>query len=93
MGFSQNEARTTICKMLDELNFGRAEPVVRVNSVTSGLAEEDLKITLSAKTLPKTLMLPKVEDVGQINWVSSPSLCSSLIKKMYVCDKICYSCL
>ena len=69
--FLQNEARSTVCKMLDELNFGQAEPVVRVNSVNSGLAEEDLKVTLSANNLPKTLMLPKVEDVEQINWVSS----------------------
>ena len=36
--------------MLDELKFGRAEPVVRVNSATSGLAEEDLNVTLSAQT-------------------------------------------
>ena len=56
--------------MLGELKFGRAEPVVRVNSATSGLAEEDLNVTLSAQTLPKTLMLPKVENAEQLNWVS-----------------------
>ena len=57
--------------MLDELKFGRAETVVRVNSATSGLAEEDLNVTLSAEKLPKTLMLPKVENAEQLNWVST----------------------
>ncbi len=70
----QEEARSTITTMLDQLQFGRAEPVVRVNSVGSGLAEEDLRVTLSAKTLPKSLMLPKVEDVDHIRWVNPRNL-------------------
>ncbi len=57
--------------MLDELNFGRAEPCVRVNSVDSGLVEEDLKVTLSAERLPQALMLPKVENEEHISWAST----------------------
>ena len=57
--------------MLDELKFGRAESVVRVNSASSGLTEEDLRETLAAQTLPKTLMLPKVENEEELNWVKN----------------------
>lgn len=56
--------------MLDTLDFGRSEAVVRVNSVASGLAEEDMKVTLSAKRLPLTLMLPKVEAPSELDWVN-----------------------
>ena len=55
--------------MLDTLQFGRTEAAVRVNSVSSGLAEEDLKVTLSAKYLPPTVMLPKVETPSELEWV------------------------
>ncbi len=55
--------------MINEIDFGRAEKVVRVNSVSSGLVEEDLKVTLGGKTLPTCLMVPKVDEVEQINWV------------------------
>jgi len=66
----KEEARTTICKMLDNLNFGRTEPTVRVNSVSSGLVEDDLNITLSAENLPPTIMLPKVEYPTELEWFS-----------------------
>ena len=65
----QEEARTTICKMLDTLQFGRTEPAVRFNAVSSGMAEEDIKVTLSAKKLPPTVMLPKVESPTDLEWV------------------------
>ena len=55
--------------MLDEIPFGRTEPVVRINSVRSGLAEDDLKAVFQAKLLPPTLMLPKVEKITDIEWV------------------------
>ena len=56
--------------MLDSLSFGQTEPAVRVNAVGSGLAEADLAVTLSATRVPPTLMLPKVEEVSDIDWVS-----------------------
>ena len=68
----QEEARSTILRMLDMLEFGRMDIAVRVNAMTSGLAEEDMAVTLTAARLPTTLMLPKVEDVRHIDWVSGP---------------------
>ena len=65
----QEEARNTILRMLDELEFGRTDVAVRVNAMTSGLAEEDMAVTLMAQRLPATLMLPKVEDTRHIDWV------------------------
>ncbi|XP_007227836.3 citramalyl-CoA lyase, mitochondrial isoform X1 [Astyanax mexicanus] len=61
-------ARETIPKMLAELQLGRTEKCVRVNSVSSGLAEADLEVILQAEVLPPALMLPKVEDVGEVQW-------------------------
>ena len=55
--------------MLDELDFGRTEPAVRINSVTSGLAEDDLNEICQAKRLPPTIMLPKVDHPDEIEWV------------------------
>ena len=66
----QEVARQTIRKALDTLHAPNVRDLaVRVNSVVSGLAEEDLKTVLKAKRLPDTLMLPKVDSVGHIQWV------------------------
>lgn len=43
---------------------------VRINSIDSGLAEEDLKVVLSGPVLPKTLLLPKVDSKATIDHVS-----------------------
>lgn len=43
---------------------------VRINSVESGLAEEDLKTVLSGEKVPHTIYLPKVDSVEHIDWVS-----------------------
>ncbi|XP_062606913.1 citramalyl-CoA lyase, mitochondrial-like [Saccostrea cucullata] len=57
----KEEARSTIREALDQIDFGRTECIVRVNSVTSGLMEGDLLEVLKAKRMPHALMLPKVE--------------------------------
>ncbi|KAG9349566.1 hypothetical protein JZ751_028014 [Albula glossodonta] len=62
------EARETIPKMLAELNLGRTEKCVRINSVSSGLAEADMEVILQAAVLPPALMLPKVEDTEEVQW-------------------------
>ncbi|XP_076118660.1 citramalyl-CoA lyase, mitochondrial [Alosa pseudoharengus] len=64
----KSEARETIPKMLAELDLGRTEKCVRVNSVSSGLAEDDLQVILGAEVLPTALMLPKVEDTTEVQW-------------------------
>ncbi|KAA8587925.1 hypothetical protein FQN60_001119 [Etheostoma spectabile] len=62
------EARETIPRMLAELDLGRTEKCVRVNSVSSGLAEADLQVILQAEVLPPAIMLPKVEDMQEVQW-------------------------
>ncbi|ESO04931.1 hypothetical protein HELRODRAFT_185528 [Helobdella robusta] len=67
---SKEAARVNIKKTLDTLHFGRTEPIVRINSVSSGLGKEDLQVVLSASNLPPTLMLPKVEMASNIEWLA-----------------------
>ncbi|CAL8320171.1 unnamed protein product [Merluccius merluccius] len=64
----KSEARETIAAVLAELDLGRTEKCVRVNSVSSGLAEDDLRVILQAEALPPALMLPKVEDTEEVQW-------------------------
>lgn len=52
-----------------DLDFGASEAAVRINPVSSGLAEEDLKVVLSAKRLPDALVVPKVESEDEVHWV------------------------
>ncbi|XP_010576642.1 PREDICTED: citrate lyase subunit beta-like protein, mitochondrial [Haliaeetus leucocephalus] len=70
----KREARLTVVKTLEEFDFGHAEKCVRINSVSSGLAEEDLEVLLQSKTLPSSMMLPKVENVEEIKWFSDKFL-------------------
>lgn len=59
----KEEARHTILKTLDQI-----KPVsVRINSIDSGLAEDDLKVILSGPILPQTILLPKVENKTHID--------------------------
>ncbi|KAJ8027565.1 Citramalyl-CoA lyase, mitochondrial [Holothuria leucospilota] len=54
------DARRTVSSMLDKLSCPHVRDLaVRVNSVSSGLAEEDLKEVFKANRLPDTIMLPK----------------------------------
>ncbi|XP_019646560.1 PREDICTED: citrate lyase subunit beta-like protein, mitochondrial [Branchiostoma belcheri] len=62
----KDEARATITRMLDEVDFGRTECVVRVNSVDSELADDDLLAILQANNLPSGIMLPKVDSVEEL---------------------------
>ncbi|KTG47876.1 hypothetical protein cypCar_00027538, partial [Cyprinus carpio] len=70
----KDAARKTIPKMLAELDLGHTEKCVRVNSVSSGLAEADMEVILQADVLPTALMLPKVEDTGEVQWAVCESL-------------------
>lgn len=68
----QNEARALVRKIFDDndIDFGRSERTVRVNATVSGLCEEDLKSVLSAKQLPTTIHLPKVDNLDDVKYVS-----------------------
>lgn len=62
------EARRTIAAALRELDFGRAERLARINPVGSGLEKDDLDAVLPAR--PDGIVIPKVETVEQLVWVS-----------------------
>ncbi|KAK7831552.1 hypothetical protein U0070_015064 [Myodes glareolus] len=67
---SQDEARQRIVRTLEDFDLGPTEKCVRINSVSSGLAEADLETILQARVLPSSVMLPKVEGPEEIQWFS-----------------------
>jgi len=75
----KTDARTNILAVLDSVDFGRTERCVRVNSVQSELADEDLRMICEARQLPATILLPKVECVDHLAWLRSrlQQLCGS----------------
>ena len=44
---------------------------VRINSIQSGFAEDDLRSILAASTLPTTLLVPKIEEKEQLRYIAS----------------------
>ncbi len=63
------EARTTITAALQEVDFGRAERLARINPADSGLAEEDLAAALAGR--PDGIVIPKVERAVDIAWADA----------------------
>ena len=61
-------ARQTIAKALSTLDFGKAERLVRINPVGSGLESGDLITVIPSR--PDGVVIPKVRDGFQIKWVS-----------------------
>ncbi len=62
------EAREVIAQAMRELDFGKSERCIRINSVGSGFEYDDLAAALAAG--PDTIVLPKVEFAEEVNWVS-----------------------
>lgn len=55
------------CKVQKKNNYDLG---VRVNSVESGLCEDDLIEVLSSRNLPDTILLPKVDTIEHLEWVN-----------------------
>lgn len=62
------EALQVIVQALHELDFGRAEKLVRINPVGSGLESDELAAVLPAQ--PDGIVLPKVETARQVAWLA-----------------------
>jgi citrate lyase beta subunit len=62
------EARTTIAKALQELDFGASEKLARINSVGSGLEKDDIEAVLPYR--PDGIVIPKVESFEQVDWAA-----------------------
>ncbi|XP_015590273.1 citramalyl-CoA lyase, mitochondrial [Cephus cinctus] len=68
----KGSARQKIRELLDLGEFPKSRPEwgVRVNSVSSGLCDEDLKVILGGKNQPPCILLPKLDTVEEIIWFS-----------------------
>src|SRR5690606_10891592 len=64
----KSEARQTIAKALQELDFGESERLARINSVGSGWEKDDIEAVLPYQ--PDGIVIPKVESYEQIEWAS-----------------------
>jgi citrate lyase subunit beta-like protein len=62
------EARATIAKALQELDFGKSEKLARINSVGSGWEKDDIAAVLPYR--PDGIVIPKIESLDQIQWGS-----------------------
>ncbi|MFN3492341.1 MAG: HpcH/HpaI aldolase/citrate lyase family protein [Anaerolineales bacterium] len=62
------EARETIAKALQELDFGSSEKLARINSVGSGWEKDDIESVLPYH--PDGIVIPKVESYEQVEWAS-----------------------
>ncbi|MFH1186269.1 MAG: CoA ester lyase [Chloroflexota bacterium] len=62
------QARTTIARALREVTFGKAEKLARINGVGSGLEKDDLQAVLPHR--PDGIVVPKLEELRQIQWAS-----------------------
>jgi citrate lyase subunit beta-like protein len=62
------EARATIAKALQELDFGASEKLARINSVGSGWKKDDIEAVLPYH--PDGIVIPKVESFEQVEWAS-----------------------
>jgi citrate lyase subunit beta-like protein len=62
------EARATIVKALQELDFGASEKLARINSVGSGLEKDDIEAVLPYH--PDGIVIPKVESFEQVEWAA-----------------------
>jgi citrate lyase beta subunit len=62
------EARATIARALQELDFGRSERLARINAVGPGLEKDDIESVLPYH--PDGIVIPKIESLEQIQWAS-----------------------
>ena len=62
------EARATIAKALQELDFGVSEKLARINSVDSGWEKDDIDAVLPYH--PDGIVIPKVESFEHVEWAS-----------------------
>ena len=62
------EARAVIALAMKELDFGKSERCIRINSIGSGIEKRDLVAALA--TNPDAIVVPKIESADQVKWVS-----------------------
>eukprot|EP00123_Amoebidium_parasiticum_P000709 comp11584_c0_seq1/m.6061 comp11584_c0_seq1/g.6061 ORF comp11584_c0_seq1/g.6061 comp11584_c0_seq1/m.6061 type:complete len:343 (-) comp11584_c0_seq1:393-1421(-) len=65
----KKESRDIVCKILNEVDFGRGEVGVRVNDARSALVQDDLKAVLQTKSID-AIVIPKVESPSDVKLVN-----------------------
>jgi citrate lyase subunit beta-like protein len=63
------DARASIVKILSEQRFVCGDVAVRINSPRTDIAMEDLKALFHGPVLPNTLVVPKVNEPADLEWV------------------------
>jgi citrate lyase beta subunit len=58
------EARSLVCKALEEGGFGRSRLVVRVNGLTTKWWQDDMKVVCATK--PEAIIVPKISNEGDV---------------------------
>lgn len=66
---NKEAARATVVAALREIDFGRAEKLIRVNPPTSAFYVDDIEHTVAAR--PEGYVLPKVEHGRQVQEISA----------------------
>lgn len=56
--------------MSSNFGNGKSEIAVRLNSIDSGMFEEDLSSIVTGKSLPTTILMPKVNSTAETEYVS-----------------------
>src|SRR5512143_3712461 len=64
----KGQARATIASAIQDIDFGQSERLARINSVGSGFEKDDLQAVLPYH--PDGIVIPKVEELKQIQWAS-----------------------
>jgi citrate lyase subunit beta-like protein len=62
----KTEARLSIAKALQDLDFGKSEKLARINAVGSGWERDDIQAVLPHH--PDGIVIPKIEELSQIEW-------------------------
>lgn len=70
----KEDARNSIHNLLGQLNFGSREVCVRINSIETGLAGDDLAAAMTATVLPHSIVVPKVDSVEHLDWLDAKIL-------------------
>ncbi len=69
VGYSRKaQARLSIAEALKTLGFGTSERLARINAVGSGLETDDIDAVLPGH--PDGIVIPKLEELKQIQWAS-----------------------
>jgi len=70
VALTQKEAaRNKVAEYLATMDFGRSERAVRINSLSSGVAEADLEAVLRGPVLPDAIVIPKVDSAADLHHI------------------------